>query len=187
MVLVRVDGKVFEAGDSRYAFVLGELAAPFTAALVAEQQGPERAVEHGRRGGWHGAGSTGTHTWRTWGEAPRARWTAEGAIVDAEPGAAAARRRRQVARLARQFQQVCRCRNCTSTSASIARDPPIVPRVLDRRARLGVEGRLLDDAEVTADLYLRQSAVPLTAYDLAVMAATLANDGVNPDHREKPR
>ena len=41
VVIVRVDGKVFEAGDARVAFVLGALAAPFTAALAAQQQGTD--------------------------------------------------------------------------------------------------------------------------------------------------
>ena len=39
MVIVRVNGKIFEAGDTRVPFVLTAVAAPFTAALVAEQQG----------------------------------------------------------------------------------------------------------------------------------------------------
>jgi glutaminase len=42
------------------------------------------------------------------------------------------------------------------------------------------EGRLYFDAGATADLYTRQSCVSVTAKDLAVMGATLANGGVNP-------
>src|SRR6185295_8370251 len=48
-------------------------------------------------------------------------------------------------------------------------DKPIMPRVLDMTRALGAEGRLLDDPAITADLYLRQSALTVTAYDLAVM------------------
>jgi glutaminase len=39
--VVRVDGKVFAAGDTESPLVLTAIAAPFAAALVAEQRGPD--------------------------------------------------------------------------------------------------------------------------------------------------
>jgi glutaminase len=41
-------------------------------------------------------------------------------------------------------------------------------------------GMISGDADAILDLYFRQCSVLVTARDLAVMAATLANDGVNP-------
>jgi glutaminase len=41
-------------------------------------------------------------------------------------------------------------------------------------------GRLSTDAATTTDLYTRQCSLDVTARDLAVMGATLANGGVNP-------
>jgi len=41
-------------------------------------------------------------------------------------------------------------------------------------------GRLYDDPVVASDLYTRQCSISVTAVDLAVMAATLANGGKNP-------
>lgn len=41
-------------------------------------------------------------------------------------------------------------------------------------------GRIYFDALATLDVYTRQSSLEVTARDLAVMAATLANGGVNP-------
>jgi len=41
-------------------------------------------------------------------------------------------------------------------------------------------GRLYFDAEEATDIYTRQCSLDVTAHDLAVMAATLANGGVNP-------
>jgi glutaminase len=41
-------------------------------------------------------------------------------------------------------------------------------------------GRLHGDPEEAVDLYTRQSSLSVTAYDLAVMGATLADGGVNP-------
>ena len=39
---------------------------------------------------------------------------------------------------------------------------------------------LQDDVDAVLDIYFRQCAILVTARDLAVMAATLANRGVNP-------
>jgi glutaminase len=41
-------------------------------------------------------------------------------------------------------------------------------------------GRLFFDATQTVDLYTRQSSLDVTAQDLAVMGATLADGGMNP-------
>jgi glutaminase len=46
-------------------------------------------------------------------------------------------------------------------------------------------GRLYFDAMATVDLYTRQSSLDVTARDLAVMSATLADGGVNPVTRER--
>jgi glutaminase len=46
-------------------------------------------------------------------------------------------------------------------------------------------GLLEDDVDEQVDLYFRQCSVVVTARDLAVMAATLANGGVNPVTREQ--
>jgi glutaminase len=52
---------------------------------------------------------------------------------------------------------------------------------LNSKARdLSGEGRLADEPAATADLFLRQGSVALSTRELAVMAATLANDGMNP-------
>jgi glutaminase len=45
--------------------------------------------------------------------------------------------------------------------------------------------RLAADPDETVDLYTRQSSLSVTAHDLAVMAATLADGGVNPITGEK--
>lgn len=46
-------------------------------------------------------------------------------------------------------------------------------------------GRLYFDPTDATDVYTRQSCLDVTAYDLAVMAATLADGGVNPITRER--
>lgn len=46
-------------------------------------------------------------------------------------------------------------------------------------------GRITGDPDEVVDLYTRQSCVAVTAEDLAVMGATLADGGVNPSTRER--
>ncbi|WP_460799262.1 glutaminase A [Microbacterium sp. GXF0217] len=46
-------------------------------------------------------------------------------------------------------------------------------------------GRLHDDPDAIVDIYTRQCALSVTAHDLAVMGATLADGGVNPVTRER--
>ena len=47
-------------------------------------------------------------------------------------------------------------------------------------------GMIERDPNEVLDLYFRQCSVNVTCRDLAIMAATLANDGVEPAHRRRP-
>jgi glutaminase len=151
VVLVRVDGKVWEAGDSRVPFVLSAVAAPFTAALVAEQGG----VPAGKS--LEPEGSLVTLSLAKPQHDADAKWRA----VLGNLGAFAGRDL---------FLD-----DGMYNSARVAAAP-----VMEMARRLAGDGRLQDDADVTADLFVKQGAVTLTAYDLAIMAATLANDGRHP-------
>jgi glutaminase len=151
VVLVRVDGKVWEAGDSRVPFVLSAVAAPFTAALVAEQGG----VPAGKS--LEPEGSLVTLSLAKPQHDADAKWRA----VLGNLGAFAGRDL---------FLD-----DGMYNSARVAAAP-----VMEMARRLAGDGRLQDDADETADLFVKQGAVTLTAYDLAIMAATLANDGRNP-------
>src|SRR5690349_21907128 len=151
VVLVRVDGKVWEAGDARVPFVLSGVAAPFTAALLAGQGVPPPANALGAEG------SLVTLALVTPQHDGDAKWRA----VLANLGAFAGRDL---------FLDDILYRSANTAAAP----------VLEMARRLAADGKLPDDADVTADLYVKQGAVTLTAYDLAVMAATVANDGKNP-------
>src|SRR5262249_35905116 len=58
--------------------------------------------------------------------------------------------------------------------------PQTNPRSRDIARLLESRGRLYADAVEALDLYTRQSSLNVTARDLAVMGATLADGGVNP-------
>jgi glutaminase len=178
VVIVRVDGKVFEAGDAATAFVLDSLSAPFTAALVAEQQGTD--VLTGTLGAVAGTAPTpSARTTADWGNAPATALEAEGAIPTlslVQPkGDADGKWRALLTNLSNFAGNELTLDERVYQSATGNSD-----RLKSLIKDLSGEGRLLDDPQQTADLYLRQNSVAVTTFELALMAATLANDGVNP-------
>jgi glutaminase len=177
IVIVRVDGKVFEIGDSNTSFVICDIAAAFTAALAADQLG-------GGNSSGAAAAVTGTapvpdaRTAADFGAAPYSPLLEEGALSTLSlvkpQGDAAEKWSVLLGNLAhfagRELELDSRVYPANA----------LVPRASEMSRELRREGRLQDDPEVTADLFLRQQAVAVTTHDLAVMAATLANGGVNP-------
>ncbi len=152
VVIVRVNGKIFEAGDTRVPFVLTAVAAPFTAALVAEQQG--------------GAGSNNPLDWE--GSIttvslvkPQHDADAKWRALLGNLGAFAGREL---------FLDDGRYRSASAASGIGA----------GSRAPTGQPGPAARRCRCHRRLFVKQGAVTLTARDLAIMAATLANDGKNP-------
>jgi glutaminase len=183
IVIVRVDGKVWEIGDSKASFPMTATASPFTAALAVEQRGAD--LFSGPRGAV--AGTVPLPNARgsaDWGLPPTTALELDGSLATLsliQPHADAEAKWRGVLENLGRF-----------AGGDLAVDPraynsekPLVSRLPQIARDLGSDGRLADDADVTADLYLRQSAVAVTTRDLAIMAATLANDGVNPLNRKK--
>jgi glutaminase len=152
VVIVRINGTLFEAGDTRVPFALAAVANPFTAALVAEQSGStgsNNPLE--REGSIAILGSL-----KPPGD-PDARWRALLGNFGAFAG------------------------NELFLDESLYRSTrDAVGKVEEEVRVLAQQGRLQDDSDSTADLYVRQGAVVLTTRDLAIMAATLANGGRNP-------
>jgi glutaminase len=182
VVIVRVDGKIWEQGDARVPFVLAAMAAPFTAALAAEQRGPE--LLNSTAGAV--AGTAPVPPGRTvadWGPAPNMAFGAEGSIATlglVQPQHDADAKWRALMQNFNRFAGA----ELSVNDRAYHGEPPLAARVPQLTRELASDGRLQDDVDPTADLYLRQSAVSVTARDLAIMAATLANDGVNPVDRK---
>jgi glutaminase len=183
VVIVRIDGKVFEAGDAAAPFVLEALAAPFTAALVTEQRGTDALT--GTLGAVAGTAPTpDARTPADWGNAPATALEVEGAIPTlslVQPTGDADAKWRALLTNASSF-----------AGSSLALDDRIYQSALgsadklrSRIKELSGEGRLLDDPQLTGDLYLKQNSIAVTARELAIMAATLANDGVNPVSKQR--
>jgi glutaminase len=149
IVIVRVDGKTWTAGDARIPLLLADLAAPFTAALAAGQGATPSTLDV--------QGSLVTLSRLQPKHDPDAQWRAVLGNLGAFAG--------------RELSIDDGAHRASNATASA---------VLDLARQLGASGTLEDDADGTAALYTKQGAVTLTTYDLAVMAATLANDGKHP-------
>ena len=180
--LTGVEGDIFSAGDAGFPFTIMSVAKPFVFALVCEELGIAEAraqigvnatgfpfnsvvaIELHREGKTNpmvNAGAIAT-TSLVPGDTVEAKW---GFIQEGLSRFAGRELRLNDAVLA-------------SASATNHRNQALA-RILEGYDRLGF------DPAATVDLYTRQSSLNVTAADLAAMAATLANGGVNPLTRER--
>jgi glutaminase len=175
--VVNVDGEVFGVGDAEVEFTIMSVAKPFVFALVCAAVGPEiaqwklgvnatglpfnslTAVERsddGRTNPMVNPGAIAT-TSLVPGDSAEAKWSF------VQEGLS-----RFAGRTLSLDEEVY-----ASASATNHRNQAIA-RLLES------VDRLYGDPAETTDLYTRQSCLAVTARDLAVMGATLADGGVNP-------
>ncbi|MBU2548073.1 MAG: glutaminase A [Proteobacteria bacterium] len=177
LAIATVDGKVYEVGDSSYAFAIESISKVFTLCRVIEDLGDEAIaekigvnasefpfnsvmaieLEKSRTiNSFVNAGAMAT-TSLVPGKTPDERW---GKIIGTMNGFAG--------RPLEVNEAVYR-----SESETNMHNQAIV-------VLLKSYGRFYADPIETLDLYTRQCSVSITARDLAVMGATLANGGLNP-------
>jgi glutaminase len=177
IAVVATSGSVYEVGDAAAPFALMSVAKPFVFALVCELLGPDvlrdkvgvngtglpfnslAAVEHsadGRTNPMVNAGAIATTSL-----APGATATDRWAFV-----------RDGLSRFAGRALELD-AEILDSAQATNGRNHGLA-RLLESY------GRMYCDAAEAVDVYTRQSSLRVTARDLAVMAATLADGGVNP-------
>ena len=175
--LVGTSGAEYSSGDVDTPFTIMSVAKPFTFALVCEALGPDaarlrvgvdatglpfnslEAVERspdGRTNPMVNAGAIATTSFVP-GSSPEDKWAGLLACLSGFAG-------RELALDDEVY---------ASASATNDRNRAIA-RLLHSFGRLGC------DPDEALDLYTRQSSVAVTARDLAVMGATLADGGVNP-------
>jgi glutaminase len=176
------NGQVYAAGDTDYAFSIMSVSKPFVFALVCETIGPQEAREK------LGANATGL-AFNSLGAIERAPdgrtnpMVNPGAIATTSlvPGASAAERwsfihdglSRFAGRTLPLNEEVY-----ASASATNFRNRGIA-RLLQSL------DRIYCDAVEATDLYTRQCSLNVSARDLAIMGATLADGGVNPLTKER--
>jgi glutaminase len=182
IAVVGVGGEIHSAGDAGHEFTVMSVAKPFVFALVCEAIGPEEARAR------LGVNATGLpfNAVDAVERAPDGRTNPmvnPGAIAATSllPGETAEEKWRFAHEgLARFAGRALALDDEVYASASETnvRNRELV-RLLHER------GRVYCDPSVALDLYTRQSSLGVTALDLAVMAATLADGGVNPVTRER--
>jgi glutaminase len=172
-----VDGALFSAGDADHPFTIMSVSQPFAFALACERLGPRAmrdrigvngtglpfnslaAIEHsadGRTNPMVNAGAIATTSLAEGGDVED-RWATLRAGLSAFAG------------------------------RDLALDDDVLASAAATNARnqgtarlLASYGRLYCDPAEAVDLYTRQCSLTVTAADLAIMGATLADGGVNP-------
>ena len=182
IAVASVSGEVFAAGDADVAFPLMSVAKPFVFALVCEALGPGEARTR------LGVNATGlpfnsTDAVERSADGRTNPMVNPGAIATASyaPGDSAAEKwafvRDGLSRFAgRPLDLDDETFASASATNHVNRE---LAAALERRGRLGCA------AAEAVDVYTRQSCLEVTARDLAVMGATLADGGVNPVSRER--
>lgn len=175
--VVGTRGEVFTAGDAGSEFTIMSVAKPFVFALVCEALGPDLARKR------IGVNATGL----PFNSLTAVEQSLDGrtnpmvnpgaiAATSLVPGATADERWRLIhGELSRFAGRPLELDEDTYSSASATNQRN--RELVDLLERLG---RVYSDPADALDLYTRQSCLKVSARDLAVMAATLADGGVNP-------
>jgi glutaminase len=176
------DGEVFEAGDAHVGFALMSGAKPFTFALVCAYLGAERARRE------LGANATGQSF-----NALEPVLTAPGGRTNpmVNAGAIATCSRLPGGGVDEQWAHL-RSGLSAFAGRELVLDEDLYAGVSATNFRnreitvaLDRQGALAGDPDAALELYTRQSSLLVSAHDLAVMGATLADGGVNPVTRER--
>ena len=175
VAVATIDGAVHEAGDSGLPFTIQSISKPFVYGLALEEQGRDEVL---RRVGVEPTGDAFNSI-----ELDEASLRPFNPMVNAGAIVTAGMVRGQ-----EPADRLTRVMGFLSTFAG--RDLDIDKEVFRSERETGDRNRaiayfmrahgILDDVDQVLDLYFRQCSVLVTCRDLAVMAATLANGGVNP-------
>jgi glutaminase len=177
VVIATREGKIYAAGDIDYEFSIQSVAKPFTAALVMQQQGPEVVAQK------IGVEPTGLpfnskmaveiYDQRSVNPSVNAGAIAAVSLVQAS---SEEDRWRQVLQNLRDFagRDLKLMKEVYDSEYSTSWSNRAIANLLFNYERLYCE------PEEALRVYTKQSSVGITAKDLAIMGATLANEGVNP-------
>jgi glutaminase len=180
--VVGIGGNAYAAGDADHEFTIMSVAKPFVFALACDALGPETLRD---RVGVNATGLpfnsvTAIEQSRDGRTNPMVN---AGAMAAASlvPGATAAEKWSAIQDGLSRFaaRRLSLNEDVYASASATNFQNQSIARLLQGRRRLD-----LDPAEAT-DLYTKQSALNVTARDLAVMGATLADGGVNPLTKER--
>lgn len=182
VAIVTSKGEIFAVGDVDYAFSIQSVSKPFTAALVMQQQGAEAVSEK------IGVEPTGlkfnsiiaTQLIPQVSVNPLVNSGAIASVSMVKADSAEAR-----------FNSILDWFNRLSAAKlSVIEDVYQSEAATNQRNRahayiLAASERIYSDPMEATDIYTRQCSIGVTAKQLAVMGATLANGGTNPVTKQK--
>jgi glutaminase len=174
--IVTAEGEAFETGDSRIPFTIQSISKPFTFGMALETFGERKVAEHvgvEPSGDAFNAIELQSGTNRPFNPMVNAGAITTTALLHSHYGPET-------------FDRVLE-----HLSAAAGRLLTIDDAVYESERRTGHRNRAIahlllnfgvvhEEAEHALDVYFRQCAILVTCYDLAMMAATLANMGRNP-------
>ncbi|MDJ0391714.1 glutaminase A [Rhodococcus sp. G-MC3] len=181
IALATSDGYVYEVGDTSIPFTIQSISKPFTYGLALADRGEDvvaSKIDIEPSGEPFNEISLDPIT-----ERPRNPMINAGAITSASLVAGRT--------IEERFERIRQ-----SYSRYAGRELTFNRAVYESEARTGNRNRAIgymlrsfdiieNDPDAAVDLYFRQCSIDVTAADLAVMAATMANNGVNPRTRER--
>jgi glutaminase len=182
MSVVAVNGQSHDVGDTDHAFSIQSISKAFVYALVAQELGHEQVLQR------IGVDSTGlpfdsVMALELNGGAPMNPFVNAGALVTTSlvPGATPDQKWARIVDGLSAFagRRLVVDEEVYASEAATNQRNQAIARLLQSY------GSIVADPLETTDVYTRQCSLLVTAHDLAVMAATLADGGVNPLTREQ--
>jgi glutaminase len=178
VAIVTARGDVYTAGDVDYAFTIQSVSKPFTAALVMQEQGSADVIREKI-----GVEPTGMKF-----NSLLATQVVKGVSVNplVNSGAIASVSLVKANSAAERFDKIIKFyERLAAAKLSVIEDVYRSEAATNQRNRahgyiLFVSDRIYSDPMEAVDVYTRQCSIGVTAKQLAVMGATLANGGVNP-------
>lgn len=177
IALVTTDGKVYEEGDTEALFSIQSISKVFTLALALQESG-EQAVEDNI-----GVDATG-QVFNSIVAIEQNKGFQQNPFVN--PGAIATTGMVKGKTDAEKWNKILAIHSAFA-GRQLEVNGPVYKSEAETNQRnqaiaalMSAYGHIQDDPKMVTDVYTRQCAINVSARDLAVMAATLANGGKNP-------
>lgn len=178
VAIITARGDVYAAGDVDYAFTIQSVSKPFTAALVMQEQGSADAIREKI-----GVEPTGMKF-----NSLLATQVVKGVSVNplVNSGAIASVSLVKAKSAEERFDKIIKFyESLAGAKLSVIEDVYRSEAATNQRNRahgyiLFVSDRIYSDPMEAVDVYTRQCSIGVTAKQLAMMGATLANNGINP-------
>jgi glutaminase len=183
VAIVTAQGEVYTAGDVDYAFTIQSISKPFTAALVMQEQGSADVIREKI-----GVEPTGMKF-----NSLLATQVVKGVSVNplVNSGAIASVSMVKANSAQERFDRIMKFyERLSGQKLKVIEDVYQSEAATNQRNRahgyiLFVSDRIYSDPMEAVDVYTRQCSIGVTAKQLAVMGATLANNGLNPVTKQR--